>query len=201
MKRLFLTLAALAVVIATENRSHAGFIFGSQAFSSTATISTPNNNNINDTFFTFGNFVTLTGIANQTGDYVGVVSSFLSTIDTTDTVGSLAFGSATYGTFTPDTELVNTLIPGVSRTISLHGTFAPGIAFFPPGFDPTPGILTITINTAKVGNTQVLSASATLATAAEVPEPSTMVLLATGFGTVGLTLLRRRRGQTRTAAG
>jgi hypothetical protein len=126
---------------------------------------------------------------------------FANTIDTALPIASLVFGSASYGFFVADAVLVNSSIPGVSRTISLHGTFAPNDspagAFFPADLDPTPGILTITINTANVGGNVVLSASATLAVAQEIPEPSTIVLLATGCGTIGLVLMGRRRTQTR----
>lgn len=191
MRRILLTLAAVAAMLAAANPARAGFIVGTQAFSSTATTSSPNVTNVNDTLFTFS-FVTLLGGANQTGDYIGTFGSFVNSLDTTSPL-SFVFGSALYGTFTADAVVVNSLIPNTSRTVQLSGTFSPAATTFGPGYDPTPGILTITINEASIGGRSTLSASATLATAAEVPEPSTIVLLASVCGPIGLRLVRRRR--------
>lgn len=193
MKRLLLLIAALAAVAATEGRAQADFIFGTQAFGSSATVSSPGGNDVNDTDFTL-NFVTLLGGSNQTDDYIGTVGSFTNTLDTTS-AGGFVFGSATYGFFTVGSVLENSLISDISRTVSFSGTFAPDAATFGPGFDPTPGILTITINEASVGGgPAVLSASATLATAGPaVPAPSTIIMLMTVVGPLGLSLLRKRR--------
>src|SRR5262249_53032776 len=102
--------------------------------------------------------------------------AFVNSLNTTTPL-AFSFGSALYGFFTPTSVLQNSLISGISRTLQWDGTFAPGAAFFPPGYKPTPGILTLTINQARIGNLSVLSASATLATGADVPEPSTIVML------------------------
>src|SRR5262249_6810646 len=117
--------------------------------------------------------------------------AFVNVLDVTNPLG-FSFGSPTYGTFAISSVLENSIIPGISRTYAVEGTFTPGPATFGAGFDPTPAALTITINQAAPG---VLSASATLAaTSAVVPEPSTIVLLAT-FGIPLIVIgLRQQRG-------
>ena len=189
MKRLSLFLAVLAAFFAMQRAGRADFIVGTQAYSSTATVSSPDGNDVNDTDFTL-DFATLLGGSNQTGDYIGTVGSFINTLDTT-AAASFVFGSAAYGTFAIDTVLENSLIPDTSRTLQFSGIFTPAAGTFGAGFDPTPGILTVTINEASVGGNAVLSASATLATSA-IPLPSAIVLLATGSGPILIGLIRRR---------
>jgi hypothetical protein len=182
----------LAAVLGTESAAKAGFITGTQAFSSDATISSPGGNNVNDTSFDF-TFTTLIGGSNQTGDYVGSFGSFVNTLDTTAVAGFVFGDPLVYGTFTVASILENSVIADTSRTIKVTGTFSPNAATFGPGFDPTPGVLTITINEASIGGHSVLSGSATLATAPNVPEPSTFVLLLSACGPLGLGLMYRRR--------
>lgn len=192
MKLRLIALVLVASAVALPHSAQADFIFGTQAYQSTATTSSPDSNDVNDTSFTLS-FATLLGGSNQTGDYIGTFGTFVNSLDTTTLLG-FVFGSAVYGTFTPDAVLENSLISNTSRTIQLSGTFAPSAATFGPGFDPTPGILTITINEASVAGVSVLSASATLATAPNrVPEPSTIAMIVSAIGPLGMVLYRRRQ--------
>jgi hypothetical protein len=162
-----------------QTRSEAAFITGNQAFISNATTSAPGNN-INNASLNL-NLSTLSGGSSQTGDFIGVSETFnVVGLDTTTNATLLAslsaFGSASFGTFTALFVNNNDLTPGVARVINVTGTYTAG-----PGvgsFDPTPATLSITINQASPG---VLSASATLAATAALPEPGSLVLLAT-FG-------------------
>lgn len=186
MKRILLTIAFAAAAAGFQAPVEAAFISGNQAFISTATTSAPGNN-VDNTTFTF-DFSTLSGGVNQTGDFLGESASFINILDTT-TAAAFVFGNAAFGTFTVTTVNVNTLNSGVARTLNFTGTYTPGTDFG-GAFDPTVATLSITINQASPG---VLSASATLATGADVPEPSTIVLLGTFCIPAAVGLLRRRR--------
>lgn len=178
MKKLLFALAFVAAAAGMQARSEAAFISGNQAFVSNATTSAPGNN-INNASFDLS-LATLSGGASQTGDFIGVIESFpvvgLDTTTNATLLASLAaFGSASFGTFTALVVNNNDLTTDVARVINVSGTYTAG-----PGvgvFDPTPATLSITINQASPG---VLSASVTLA-AVGVPEPATIVMLAT-FG-------------------
>ena len=194
MKKILLSFAFLVALMGATSPAHAIFIVGQQSFSSPTVVGA---DNVSDTTFTFS-FVTDIAPSQQTGDYIGTFGTFINSLDTTDPA-SFVFGSAVYGTFEILSVLENSL-GSVSRTLNFSGIFHPGAATF-PGYDPTPGSLTITINQPAPGaGSFVLSASATLRTAApEVPEPSTIVLLGTFAVPAAWGWMRRRRSSKSTA--
>ena len=174
MKKFLVAFAVLAAAAGMQTQAEASFVVGNQAFVSTATVSAPLGNNVNTSKFTMS-FATLSGGANQTDDFAVIpeVASFTNTLDVTAPL-AFVFGNAAFGLFTPTSVVNNSLIPGISRTYHVNGSWVPGTDFaWKPG-TVTPASLTITINQTGAA----LSASATFA-AGPVPEPATIVMLGT----------------------
>lgn len=188
MKKFTTALAVLAGALLMATDAHAAtLITGSQAFGGTAVSGTL------DTSYTM-TLLTNTGGDSQSGDFIGFPSGGdSSTLDpTTLTVASLgtfSTGNATFGTFAASSGSLTGGFdgPGVSvRTYTLSGLFTPGSSSVFSGLSPNAAVMTVTVT--KVGSTY--SASASLQA---VPEPATLVMLATAFGPLGAFGWRRRR--------
>lgn len=198
MKRLLMTLAVIAgSAIFSADAQAVHLVSGSQGLADLGIIHGNTNNLAKDTVFTNLQFITTNA---QSGDYDTYVpnfpaaTAFLSPPAATLNVASPAsftFGSAAFGTFTGATLVDSGYDPTTkSRSILITGTFTPGSLF--GGAVGTNSAQVSLSFTQNGGPKKPYSVSGTLSSVApSVPEPATLIMLAT-CAPVGLVMLRRR---------
>lgn len=200
MKRLVLTLAVVAgTAICGAGVQAAPLVTGSQGLGDLGVITGNTGNLATDTIFSNLEFITTNA---QSGDYDTYVPNFPAATSflfppavalNVASPGTFSFGSAAFGTFTGATLVDSGFDPATkSRSILITGTFTPGTLFGGAvGANSAQLSLSFTQNG---GAGRPYSVSGTLTTPApSVPEPATLVMLASVVGPVGIGLLRRGR--------
>jgi PEP-CTERM motif len=189
MRLVFLGLAVVAAMLLGSATAQAGLITGGASFSGTP------QNASSGTVLDTRNVTAVTKTAgsqdfNQAPDITTTWANFVLTSPMPG--GGFVLSNATFGTFTANTLLSDTLATEIvagngNRTITYKGSFAAGSLFASNIRDATDANLTITLNQSTTGGNTFFSNTMTL-TASGVPEPTSIAL----FGLVALGMVARR---------
>jgi hypothetical protein len=196
MKKFLLAIAVVAAAMGAGNVAQASFIFGSLDFNQTALVPSGTTQNL----LTIGTFTTdnYASGSTRTDDFVSTpVGTPVTGLPlNTASLSTWGFSSASFGTFSALTgaQVFSSFIPGVGniRSFVFSGTFTPGTLY--PGKSGYTNNATVVLSFTQAGGANhAISSSLTLNVASAVPEPSTLALLGTLCGPLGLAWMRRRR--------
>ncbi len=202
MKRLLVGLAVASITLYAGQTTKADFIFGSQGFGFEG-VAGDTNDLLLDTSFE----LTFRTNTSQTVDFFGYPPTNLLPPATLDlaTADTFSFGSTDFGFFTATAFAERSTSNPETREFVFQGTFTPGTNPQFDGLDPNSARLIVQINQSG-GAGNAYGGGASLAAPfvgppiEEVPEPSTLVMLASLSGPLALVWNKRRRRTERILA-